>query len=76
MANENTSRRGIYLPKYLDNWYSEQSESTGIKINSLMLEALKEYMEKNSKSEIEKNNEFKESVRLIIKEYLAENGAD
>lgn len=66
---DNTARRGIYLPKELDDWFVKQSEETGIKTNQLMLDALNQYKDENSKSRRKKNNEFVAKIEAVIEQY-------
>ena len=73
MAN-NTARRGIYLPKELDDWYVERSANEGMKINAVMIEALTEYMERSMVSKRKESIEFEKKVYRIIKKYNDENG--
>ena len=74
MANENTARRNIYLPPATDQWFVNESEESGTKINALMLEALNEYIEKRSKSNRKKKIDFEKNVRDIALELLKEKG--
>ena len=74
MANENTARRNIYLPPSLDQWFIDESDESGSKINALMLEALKEYKEKRSKSSKKKKIDFEKNVKEIALELLKEKG--
>lgn len=74
MANENTSRRNIYLPPELDKWYSDEFGKTGIKINALMLEALNDYVEKRTKLSKKVKSDFDKNVRKIALDLLKEKG--
>lgn len=74
MANENTTRRGIYIPADLDNWYKEISSHRDIKINTIILTALNEYKDRQlSKGKRNKTDSEKET-RKIVFEVLKEKG--
>ena len=66
---DNTARRGIYLPKELDEFFVSQSEETKIKINQLMIDALNEYKDKRSESGRKKNAEFEKKVLAVLKKH-------
>ena len=74
MPNENTARRGLYLPKELDDWFGDQSDETGIKINALIISALKEYKECHSKSARRRDDAFDKKVNKLIEKYLENIG--
>jgi len=75
MAN-NTDRRLVYLPPELDKWFMDHSEETGIKINTLIVDALVRFKDGESKSGKKQQSDFNKKVRRIIEAYLAENGYD
>lgn len=74
MSNENTSRRGIYLPPELDQWFIELSKDTGVKPNQLMLDALTEYKERNTASNRKKKDIFTKKVEGIVMDVLKKHG--
>ena len=74
MANENTQRRQLYLPKELEQWFIDESESTCVKVNSIMLEALTDYIEKCVKHSSKKKSDFEKDVRKIALTLLKEKG--
>lgn len=71
MANENTARRGVYLPPELDAWFIAESERTGKKINALMLEAMEEFMNKNT---AKGKRAFRSEIHKIVDAYLDSRG--
>lgn len=70
MSNENTARRGLYLPQQLDNQLIKHADENNVKINYIILKAISEYMEKVNNPEVE-NKKLKEFVVKIIEEYNA-----
>lgn len=74
MANENTARRNVYLPRELDEWFVKEFGKTDIKVNTLILEALNEYVDKRSKSGKKQKIDFDKNVRRIALELLEEKG--
>ena len=72
MANENTQRRGIYLPKKLDDWFSKKADKTGVRVNTLILEALNEYKENQSGVLSKADKDFEKNVRKIIHNVIQE----
>ena len=69
MSNENTARRGLYLPKELDEWFVEMSDNTNIKVNALIISALTKFKESKSKSVKKHDADFEKKVRSIIMRY-------
>jgi len=74
MANENTNRRQLYLPKELDDWFNEEGKKTNVRVNTLMLEALETYKENNGKKNRRKKSDFEKDVRKVALALLKEKG--
>jgi len=74
MANDNTNRRQLYLPKELDDWYIETYGFTGVKINTLMLNALNEYKENHSKKANKKDVALERKIVDLIEACLESKG--
>lgn len=74
MSSINTNRRQLYLPKELDDWFIKENERTGIRVNALMIEALKEYAVKRSDKSRKKKSDFEKDVGNIVLALLKEKG--
>ena len=70
MSNTNTSRRNIYLPPELDKWFVDKSEESGVKINTIILEALRDYAKKHDGT----HSAMEQDVRAVMLELLVEKG--
>lgn len=66
MPNVNTARRALYLPPELDAWFAEKSESTGRKVNALIIDAMVAYSENIMNETIEFNHDFESAVKKIV----------
>ena len=69
MANENTARRALYLPPELDNWLVQLSESSGNKINTIIIQAIRDHHDSLFDIKSNEDEEFKLKVIDIIDEY-------
>jgi hypothetical protein len=65
---ENTARRGVYLPKELDDWFLGLASETNIKINQLMLDALNEYKSRHTPKG-KKTSQFEKDVMAVLKKH-------
>jgi len=63
---ENTARRGIYLPKELDDWFIELAKETNIKPNQLLLDALNQYKNRHT-TKGKKTSQFEKDVMAVLK---------
>lgn len=68
-GNENTSRRGIYLPPELLEQYANESDKNGVKVNKLMVDALTAYANgRFGKKKPQSINEIEKIVNRLLKE--------
>jgi len=74
MANENTNRRQLYLPKELDEWFINEGKKTGVRVNTIILKALEEYKETHGKKGHKKKSDFEKDVRKVAIALLKEKG--
>ena len=76
MSNENTARRGLYLPIELDQWLIDQADLSGIKVNSLIISALIEFKESKTKSVKKQDDDFDRRVNALIERYIEKYESD
>ena len=73
MANQNTARRGIYMPKELLDAFNKMGLDTGRKVNDLMVDALTQYVEGDSAVDKKVSKKLNKIVNDLIEDYLKEN---